>query len=180
MYNAISWVVTVYCRLALRKTQSWTGSIVCARCALPTSWPTHNNSIVVVVVLLPLMRAWWPAENPATDKAPLTTADVDPVAGVHTNHIKSRWNTCKCKAKFKSHFGVQREFVLMYLDEYMWCITRQTGIDIFLDIIAAIARRPSFYLLSKIHEPHHNWPHSNMPAGRTIISRLQFRIHTYL
>jgi len=27
-----------------------------------------------------------------------------------------------------------------------------------------------FYLLPKIHKSRHSWPHSNMPAGRPIVS----------
>ena len=42
---------------------------------------------------------------------------VNPPTGVHTNHIESQWNACK--AKFKAHFGVQRDFTPTYLDEYI-------------------------------------------------------------
>ena len=43
---------------------------------------------------------------------------VDPVTGVHTNDIESRWRACK--AVLKKRRGVARHIVPDDLDEYMW------------------------------------------------------------
>lgn len=55
---------------------------------------------------------------------------VDPTTGVHINNIESRWNACNfCKASFKRRFGVKRERLPAYLDEYMWRAKRErTGL----------------------------------------------------
>ena len=43
---------------------------------------------------------------------------VDPLTGIHTQHIESYWN--RVKAKFKQMKGVQRTQLATYLDEFMW------------------------------------------------------------
>ena len=43
---------------------------------------------------------------------------VDPLTGVHTQHIESYWNRVKCK--FKRMMGVERGQMASYLDEFMW------------------------------------------------------------
>ena len=43
---------------------------------------------------------------------------VDPVTGVHTNNIESRW--AACKATFKCRFGVPKDQLPSYLYEYIW------------------------------------------------------------
>ena len=43
---------------------------------------------------------------------------VDPVTGVHTNHIESYWN--RVKTKFRRMKGVQKNMMAGYLDEFMW------------------------------------------------------------
>ena len=43
---------------------------------------------------------------------------VDPVTGVHTNHIESYWN--RVKHKFKRMKGCSRTMLDGYLDEFMW------------------------------------------------------------
>lgn len=60
---------------------------------------------------------------------------VDPATGVHTNNIEARWSACK--ASFKRRFGVAREHLPAYLDEYMWR-SRQHHADIFSAIVDAI------------------------------------------
>lgn len=43
---------------------------------------------------------------------------VDPVTGVHTQHIESYWN--RVKIKLKRMRGVTEEQLSSYLDEFMW------------------------------------------------------------
>ena len=43
---------------------------------------------------------------------------VNPVTGVHTQHVESYWNWVK--TKFKKMKGVQETMLSSYLDEYMW------------------------------------------------------------
>ena len=43
---------------------------------------------------------------------------VDPLTGVHTQHIESYWN--RVKRKFKRMMGVERGQMASYLDEFMW------------------------------------------------------------
>ena len=43
---------------------------------------------------------------------------VNPVTGVHTQHVESYWN--RVKIKFKRMRGVQDTMLSSYLDEYMW------------------------------------------------------------
>ena len=43
---------------------------------------------------------------------------VDPVTGVHTNHIESYWN--RVKTKFKKMKGCSKDMLDGYLDEFMW------------------------------------------------------------
>ena len=43
---------------------------------------------------------------------------VDPVTGVHTNHIESYWNCVK--QKLKRMKGCSRSMLTGYLDEFMW------------------------------------------------------------
>ena len=43
---------------------------------------------------------------------------VDPVTGVHTNHIDSYWNCVK--QKLKRMKGCARPMLAGYLDEFMW------------------------------------------------------------
>lgn len=43
---------------------------------------------------------------------------VDPVTGVHTQHIESYWN--RVKRKFKRMMGVDRQQMPSYFDEFMW------------------------------------------------------------
>ena len=56
---------------------------------------------------------------------------VDPATGVHTNNIEARW--AACKASFKRRFGVAREHLPSYLDEYMWR-SRHRNTDMFTAI----------------------------------------------
>jgi len=63
---------------------------------------------------------------------------VDPVTGAHTNNVEARWNACK--ATMKRRYGVPREQVPAYLDEYMWRCRRSPS-DVFLDILEAMRRR---------------------------------------
>ena len=84
---------------------------------------------------------------------------VNPLTGVHTNHIESRRNACK--AKFKAHFGVQQDFIPTYLDEYMWHRTRQPSMETFSDIVATIARQ--YPLLTVMTPPSNNWSFSGPP-----------------
>ena len=63
---------------------------------------------------------------------------VDPLTGVHTNHIESRWNACKHFLKAK--WGISRQYLPTYLDEYMW-MSRRPREQLFGDIISAIRRR---------------------------------------
>jgi len=60
---------------------------------------------------------------------------VDPATGVHTNNIEARW--AACKASFKRRFGVAREHLPSYLDEYMWR-SRHRNTDMFTAITDAI------------------------------------------
>ena len=43
---------------------------------------------------------------------------VDPITGVHTQHVESYWN--RVKRKFKQMMGVDRDQMPSYLDEFMW------------------------------------------------------------
>ena len=43
---------------------------------------------------------------------------MDPVTGVHTNHIESYWNCVK--QKLKRMKGCARPMLAGYLDEFMW------------------------------------------------------------
>ena len=43
---------------------------------------------------------------------------VDPVTGVHINHIESYWN--RVKYKFKRMKGCSKEMLGGYLDEFLW------------------------------------------------------------
>lgn len=47
---------------------------------------------------------------------------MDPVTGAHTNNIEARWNACK--AMLKKRYGVPREQVPAYLDEYILAAMR--------------------------------------------------------
>jgi transposase-like protein len=60
---------------------------------------------------------------------------VDPVTGCQTNNIEARWNACK--SKFKARFGVPRDSLPSYLDEYLWR-SRRSKEAVFNDIIEAI------------------------------------------
>ena len=66
---------------------------------------------------------------------------VDPVTGVHTQHIESRWNAIKRTLKEKC--GVRREHLSAYLDEYMWKKNRPRE-RLFGDIVDAIRRNFPF------------------------------------
>ena len=43
---------------------------------------------------------------------------VEPITGVHTQHIEPYW--AKNKLKSKNMKGIKREFLQKYLDEFMW------------------------------------------------------------
>ena len=43
---------------------------------------------------------------------------VDPVTGVHMQHVESYWN--RVKQKFKRMMGVHESQLFSYLDEFMW------------------------------------------------------------
>ena len=43
---------------------------------------------------------------------------VEPITGVHTQHVESYWNNAK--QKLKRMKGCHREQLASYLDEYMW------------------------------------------------------------
>ena len=47
-----------------------------------------------------------------------TITFVDPVTGVHTQHVESYWN--RVKAKLKRMQGCHTEHIPSYLDEFMW------------------------------------------------------------
>jgi len=63
---------------------------------------------------------------------------VDPNTGVHTNNIEARWNACK--ARFKAKWGVNRNLIPGYLDEYMWR-SRRPRERCFAEILDAIRRQ---------------------------------------
>ena len=60
---------------------------------------------------------------------------VDPATGVHTNNIEARWSACK--ASFKRRYGITREHLPSYIDEYMWR-SRHPHPDTFTALIDAI------------------------------------------
>jgi transposase-like protein len=60
---------------------------------------------------------------------------VDPVTGVHTNHIESRWKAMKDTLRRKS--GVRRRDLPDYLDEYMWRRRRDRD-HMFSDMLGVI------------------------------------------
>ncbi len=62
---------------------------------------------------------------------------IDPVTGVHTNHIESYWN--RVKTKFKRMKGCSKQMLDGYLDEFMWrerygTVKRQALVNLYRDI----------------------------------------------
>ena len=87
--------------------------------------------------LLPIIRAHvasgsvvhsdqWRAYNQVSTLQPVTSHQtvnhsvnfVDPVTGVHTQHVESYWN--RVKLKLKAMKGCHAHQVPSYLDEFMW------------------------------------------------------------
>ena len=65
---------------------------------------------------------------------------LDPVTGVHTQHVESYWN--RVKTKFKRMKGVHDTMLSSYLDEYMWRERHgQTGSTAMNSLFRDIARR---------------------------------------
>ena len=65
---------------------------------------------------------------------------VNPVTGVHTQHVESYWN--RVKTKFKRMKGVHDTMLSSYLDEYMWRERHgQTGSTAMNSLFRDIARR---------------------------------------
>ena len=63
---------------------------------------------------------------------------VDPVTGIHTQHVESYWN--RVKTKFKRMMGVQCAQMPSHLDEFMWRERYgDTDIKCFDNIIRDIA-----------------------------------------
>jgi len=60
---------------------------------------------------------------------------VDPITGVHTQHVESYWN--RVKMKIKEMKGCRRITLQSYLDEFMWR-DWYGGIDHFDSIVTAI------------------------------------------
>ena len=65
---------------------------------------------------------------------------LDPITGVHTNHVEALWS--RCKKRFKQMNGTSDNMVPGYLDEYMW---RErygaTSSESFDNILAHISQR---------------------------------------
>ena len=65
---------------------------------------------------------------------------VNPVTGVHTQHVESYWN--QVKTKFKRMKGVHNTMLSSYLDEYMWRECHgQTGSTAMNSLFRDIAQR---------------------------------------
>ena len=65
---------------------------------------------------------------------------VNPVTGVHTQHVESYWN--QVKTKFKRMKGVHDTMLSSYLDEYMWRERHgQTGSTAMNSLFRDIAQR---------------------------------------
>ena len=65
---------------------------------------------------------------------------MNPVTGVHTQHVESYWN--RVKIKFKRMRGVQDTMLSSYLDEYMWRERHgQTGSTAMNSLFRDIAQR---------------------------------------
>ena len=60
---------------------------------------------------------------------------VDPVTGIHTQHVESYWN--RVKLKFKRMRGVDADQLPSYIDEFMW--HERYGNDGFTNIMRDIA-----------------------------------------
>ena len=102
---------------------------------------------IIQRVILPGTTIWsdmWPAYNGLAalgyqhDTVNHSLRFVDPVTGCHTNNIEATWNACK--AKFKARFGVTREGLPSYMDEFLWR-RRRANNEIFNDIVEAIKNR---------------------------------------
>ena len=65
---------------------------------------------------------------------------VNPVTGVHTQHVESYWN--QVKTKFKRMKGVHDTMLSSYVDEYMWRERHgQTGSTAMNSLFRDIAQR---------------------------------------
>ena len=62
---------------------------------------------------------------------------VDPLTGVHSNHIENLWSNMK--SVFKTIRGSQSDMLDGHLDEYMYCYNRKNEGDLFLLLIQDIA-----------------------------------------
>ena len=58
---------------------------------------------------------------------------VDPVTGVHTQHVESYWN--RCKTRFKTMKGCHESQLPSYLDEFMWRERHGSAANVAMDNI---------------------------------------------
>ena len=58
---------------------------------------------------------------------------VDPVTGVHTQHVESYWN--RCKIRFKAMKGCHESQLPSYLDEFMWRERHGSAANVAMDNI---------------------------------------------